>query len=138
MELEDVGAAARCEALCRRALQVAPDFAAARVLLSRALEALDLAPLAFDELVRAAAPDAAALRYSNCAYAVGRLRYRRAACQPRGQVWCEKRPAARSRATGYIIKRRALHRVHDQAATGETRQNLALLGCESCGIRPRD
>ncbi|MDA0935019.1 MAG: DUF3857 domain-containing protein [Planctomycetota bacterium] len=58
MELEDVGAAARCEALCRRALQVAPDFAAARVLLSRALEALDLAPLAFDELVRAAAPDA--------------------------------------------------------------------------------
>lgn len=58
MELEDVGAAARCETLCRRALQVAPDFAAARVLLSRALEALDLAPLAFDELVRAAAPGA--------------------------------------------------------------------------------
>jgi tetratricopeptide (TPR) repeat protein len=57
MELDDLGAGVRAEALCRRALEVSPDFAAARLLLARALDAQDLELLAFDETLRAAAPD---------------------------------------------------------------------------------
>ncbi len=58
MELDDIGAAERCEALCRRALEVSPGFTAARLLWARALDALDLDPLAFEQVLRAATPDA--------------------------------------------------------------------------------
>lgn len=58
MDLEDVGAAARAEALCRRALEVSPEFAAARLLLARALAAQDLQALADDEVLAAAEPGA--------------------------------------------------------------------------------
>ncbi len=58
MDLESIGAAERAESLARRALKVDGDFGKARLLLSKALDRLELQPLADRELERAAAPTA--------------------------------------------------------------------------------
>jgi tetratricopeptide (TPR) repeat protein len=99
MELEDVGAAESCEELCRRALEVSPGFSAARLLWARALDALELDPLAFDQLLLAAAPNAAGAVDPEAARRSGEAlasagRHRDAVAAFRTSLVGDQRPAA--------------------------------------------